>query len=260
MLEFSQSDKGELRCLLGLVGNLAQLVSGQETIYVDAREAVTHVNRLREQVKALVQDAEFDGRVPPARKWQANPFGNLQSARLTANQLWAYTQNALGESVTELEAARRQIDDAERRLQRSSVEQARLQQLLESVQGAQPYRLSTAEETLRKFVPAEARVFHEGLMAYSHGLHTAVVALVSSVVESVVRRACEARELKADGFGPRVGKLKEAGVIKENAHKDLISIITNYRNSVDHGDAEVFTQQKADIVLGSALTLLDEVF
>jgi hypothetical protein len=261
MRELSENDKSELRRLLGLVGNLAQLMSGQDMIYVDSREAVTQANRLRDQVKALAQDPEFDRRVPSAKKSQANTLGNIQSARLVANQLWAYTQDALGESVTELEAARRRVDDAERRLQRSSVEQARLQQLLESVQGAEPYRLGTADETLRKFQPSEARIFHEGLMAYSHGLYTAAVALVSSVVESLVRRACNDRGLAADGFGPRVAKLREAGVIrKEGAHRDLISIITNYRNSVDHGDPEIFTRQKADIVIGSALTLLDEVF
>jgi hypothetical protein len=259
MSNLSPEQETELRRLLALVGNLAATVSGQDVTYVDVREAIPYLNQLRADVKAVVADAAFDSRVPPARLWREQGLRSFQSARLTASQLWAYVREALGESFPDVGRLQSENAELRRQLNDSVVREAEIRRLLTNVQSAQPYPIDPSDTRLRKLDPIQGRLFEECLICYGVGAYAGAIALCGTVAESLVERACKDRGLAPDGFGPKVRALRDQGILKHQ-YDDLVGLVTTYRHLAAHPSPEPFNLEKANIVIGATLILLDEVF
>jgi len=259
MTNLSAEQETELRGLLALVGNIAAMVSGQDATYVDVSEVIVYLNKLREDVRSVVADPAFDSRVPRARLWRQQLLRSFQSARLTAGQLWAYIRQALGEAFPDV--ARLQADNADlrRQLNDSVVREAEIRRLLSNVEGSNPYPIDPSDSRLRKLSPVEGRLFQECLVCYGGGAYAGAIALCGTVAESLVERACKDRGLAADGFGPKVRALRDEGVLRHQ-YDDLVGLVTTYRHLAAHPSPELFNLEKANVVVGATLILLDEVF
>ena len=259
MTNLSPEQELELRRLLALVGNLASTVSGQDVTYIDVRDAIPYLNALRANVRAVIADPAFDSRVPEAKLWREQTFRTFQSARLSASQLWAYIREALGEAFPDVARLQGENADLRRQLNDSVVREAEIRRLLSNIEGSQPYPIDPSDSRLRKLDPVEGRLFQECLVCYGAGAYAGAIGLCGTVAESLVERACKDRRLVADGFGPKVRALRDQGVLKHQ-YDDLVGLVTTYRNLAAHPSAELFNLEKANVVVGATLILLDEVF
>jgi hypothetical protein len=234
-------------------------LSSQDVTYVDVRGAIPYLNQLRADVKAVTADPAFDSRVPPAKLWREQGLRSFQSARLTASQLWAYIRDALGEAFPDVGRLQTENAELQRQLNDSVVREAEIRRLLTNVESGQTYPIDSSDSRLQKLGAVQGRLFQECLVCYGVGAYAGAIALCGTVAESLVERACKDRGLVADGFGPKVRALRDQGVLKHQ-YDDLVGLVTTYRHLAAHPSAELFNLEKANIVIGATLILLDEVF
>ena len=97
------------------------------------------------------------------------------------------------------------------------------------------------------------------LLCYSVGAYTGCVVLCGAILESLVQKACDSKNIKEDGLGPKITALKNAGVVKGH-YQDLIEVSKFYRHKAAHPTSEIFNLEKANLAIGATLIFIEEVF
>lgn len=254
-----------LQTVLSSIYLVLQVVSADQ-IHLNPAQLVKYLNGLRASVKAKVHDEHFDALVPEAVEYQEAALATLQSVRLAGLALNAYAQTYLGQSLYPFGQSQQQINalqqalaENQRQLNEAILREADVRRTLLNTANAQPYALDPGDTRIRRMDQSESRLFHECLLCYGVGAYAGAIALCGTVAEGLVQRACELRGLSGDSFGAKVKALREAGVLKHQ-YDDMVSIVTTYRNLTTHPSPEEFNREKANLVIGATLILVDEVF
>jgi len=165
--------------------------------------------------------------------------------------LVAYLRGVVGDPEGEAARVRAQV-----RQLRDSLSLAK--GWLDTLRGAGRYGIAPDDPRLSKLTASERRLFVDAVTAYDHGAYAAAVCVCGTVAEGVVTRMCASRGLSGGSFGEKVRVLRDNGILKKQ-YDDLVGVVTTYRTLSAHPSPEEFNRQKADVVLGSTLILVDEL-
>ncbi len=187
----------------------------------------TKINVLRQDIREASGDPLFDLLVPVHANWALSGYNTLDEVVEVLSWLESYLELKVG------------IADPD-------------------IQGS-PYPLDPQDHRLHKFEAREIRLFQEALLCFKVEAYTGAIALCGTVAESLVERACKSRALSGDSFGAKVKALRSEGVLKQQ-YNSLVGVVTTYRNLAAHPSDELFNREKANVVIGATLVLLEEVF
>jgi len=74
-----------------------------------------------------------------------------------------------------------------------------------------------------------------------------------------VQTACDGKNIKRDGLGPKITALKDAGVVTGH-YEELMEVSKFYRHKAAHPWSEIFNIEKANLAVGAILIFIEEVF
>jgi hypothetical protein len=222
----------------------------------DAEDFSKQVRGLWVEAKGLIDDPSFQRLVPPpqgAVRYDDH-FSSVRvvvNATRTVDSLVAYLRALVGDPEQEAAQLAVEVEQA-----KASLELAK--GWLATLRGATSYGIQVDDPRLQKLTDSERCLFLDAVTAYDHGAYAAAVCVCGTVAEGIVTRICDSRGLSGESFGKKVKALRDGGMLKEH-YDDLAGIVTSYRQRSARPSPEEFNRQKADVVLGSTLILVDEL-
>lgn len=76
----------------------------------------------------------------------------------------------------------------------------------------------------------------------------------------MVQEQCAKEGIKENGLNKQIEALISNKKIKEKHHQDLLKVVSILGNRSAHPTTEIFTKEKASLVLNGLMILIDEVF
>lgn len=131
-------------------------------------------------------------------------------------------------------------------------------------------------ESLNKYIKAEefpiseniwtkiptdvSPTLHDALRAYGAGSYTASVCVCRNIIQGLVQEQCAKEGIKENGLNKQIEALILAKKIKQKHNQTLLDTVATLGHRSAHPTTEVFTKEKAALVLNGLLILIDEVF
>ena len=118
-----------------------------------------------------------------------------------------------------------------------------------------------AKEIWNKIPKDLASTLQDAIRAYAAGSYTACVCVCRNIIEGLVQELCTKEGIKMEnGLNKKIEALIENKKITEKHHQNLLKAVSVFGNRSAHPTTEVFTKEKASLVLNGLLILIDEVF
>lgn len=112
-----------------------------------------------------------------------------------------------------------------------------------------------------KNIPKDmSSTLHDALRAYAAGSYTACVCVCRNIIQSLVQEQCANEGIKENGLDKQIKSLISIKKIKQRHNQTLLDTVATLGHRSAHPTSEVFTKEKASLVLNGLLILIDEVF
>lgn len=164
------------------------------------------------------------------------------------------------------------LDDPDKKIERLSneiksikEEKLKLEELNE-IANKSLYRFIKVEEfpisekILSKIPKDISPTLHDALCAYGAGSYTACVCVCRNVIQGLVQEQCEKEGIKENGLKKQIDALISKKIIKQKHNQTILATVTTLGHRSAHPTTEVFTKEKASLVLNGLMILIDEVF
>ena len=119
---------------------------------------------------------------------------------------------------------------------------------------------SISEEILNNVPKDITSTLHDALRAYVAGSYTGCVCVCRKIIEGLVQEQCTNEGIKENGLNKQINALISIKNIEKKHNQTLLNTITALGNRSAHPTTEVFTKEKASLVLNGLLVLMEEVF
>lgn len=117
-----------------------------------------------------------------------------------------------------------------------------------------------SEEILGKIPKDILPTLHDALRAYGAGSYTASVCVCRNIIQGLVQEQCAKEDIKENGLNKQIEALISTKKIKQKHNQTLLDTVATLGHRSAHPTTEVFTKEKAALVLNGLLILIDEVF
>lgn len=119
---------------------------------------------------------------------------------------------------------------------------------------------SITEEIPSKIPKDILPTLHDALRAYGAGSYTACVCVCRNIIQGLVQEQCAKEDIKEKGLNKQIEALISTKKIKQKHNQTLLDTVATLGHRSAHPTTEVFTKEKAALVLNGLLILIDEVF
>lgn len=119
---------------------------------------------------------------------------------------------------------------------------------------------SISEEILSNVPKDITSTLHDALRSYVAGSYTGCVCVCRKIIEGLVQEQCTKEGIKENGLNKQINALISIKNIEKKHNQTLLNTITALGNRSAHPTTEVFTKEKASLVLNGLLILMEEVF
>lgn len=119
---------------------------------------------------------------------------------------------------------------------------------------------SISEEILNTVPKDISSTLHDALRAYGAGSYTGCVCVCRNIIQSLVQKQCTKEGIKENGLNKQINALISIKKIEQKHNQTLLDTVTALGNRSAHPTTEVFTKEKASLVLNGLLILMEEVF
>lgn len=117
-----------------------------------------------------------------------------------------------------------------------------------------------SEEIWSKIPKDLSPTLHDAFRAYGTGSYTACVCVCRNVIQGLVQEQCAKEGIKENGLNKQIEALISRKKIKQKHNQTLLDTVATLGHRSAHPTTEVFTKEKASLVLNGLLILIDEVF
>lgn len=117
-----------------------------------------------------------------------------------------------------------------------------------------------SEKILKKIPKDISTTLHDALCAYGAGSYTACVCVCRNIIQGLVQEQCAKEHIKENGLNNQIEALISRKSIKQKHNQTLLDTVATLGHRSAHPTTEVFTKEKASLVLNGLLILIDEVF
>lgn len=101
---------------------------------------------------------------------------------------------------------------------------------------------------------------HDALRAYGAASYTACVCVCRNIIQSLVQEQCAKEGITENGLNKQIEALITGKKIKQKHNQTILDTVATLGHRSAHPTTEVFTKEKASLVLNGLLILIDEVF
>jgi hypothetical protein len=185
------------------------------------------------------------------------------------SSLFIELYSATGQVVSFLEGV---LDDPDEKIKRLSDE---INQIKEENLKLEELNKITSE-SLNRFIHAEefpisekilskipkdiAPTLHDAFSAYGAGSYTACVCVCRNIIQGLVQEQCAKESIRENGLDKQIKSLISIKKIKQRHNQTLLDTVATLGHRSAHPTSEVFTKEKASLVLNGLMILIDEVF
>lgn len=117
-----------------------------------------------------------------------------------------------------------------------------------------------SNEILSKVSEKLVPTLQDALSAYGAGSYTACVCVCRNIIQGLVQEQCDKEDIKENGLKKQIAALTSKKKIEQEHNRTILATVTTLGNRSAHPTTEVFTKEKASLVLNGLLILIDEVF
>jgi hypothetical protein len=117
-----------------------------------------------------------------------------------------------------------------------------------------------SEKILGKIPKDISPTLHDALCAYGAGSYSASVCVCRNIIQGLVQELCAKNDIKENGLNNQIDALVSRKIIKQKHNQTLLDTVATLGHRSAHPTTEVFTKEKASLVLNGLLILIDEVF
>lgn len=255
-----------------------QLYNRSATIYNQLREkavrsfpdpdAVALYTPLRDEANQFFDREDFATSVPPARDRNSTDeilqrllllrdylreniveeYPNLRSRMYPENQPdWETRYQQLAEQYRVLQAE----------LKKSRHQRDKFASLWKAIDT--PEKFTVPQHVLDKLKPLEQQRLLEAVQAYRFRAWTPAAAVSGMILEGLLQRLCDAKNVQKGTISQMIKRLGEAGLLKGYYH-NLAEVGEFFRHRAAHPTSEEFDQEKTRLILSSLIVLIREVF
>jgi len=245
----------EEEVLLKLFKNLLQNINNvgsEET----AKIYTSKYNSLLSELQSSTQDP-FLMTIPvvdePAR--YGDRHDKREEINLHLNQIISYIGAHVNDSDEEIKVLKDKIHSLESEKEAALRDKEDIMRITKEFQGARSYHVDP--ETLQLFTGNKLILMNEALMAYASGAYTACVCVCGNVLESIIQEKCKVYKIKEQGINKQITSLAKKVKNKEITSQ-LMRVAAFFRNRAAHPTTEVFTKEKANLILSTLFILVRE--
>jgi len=117
-----------------------------------------------------------------------------------------------------------------------------------------------SEKILSKIPTNISLTLHDSLRAYGSGSYSACICVSRNIIQGLVQEQCAKNDIKETGLNKQIDALISRKIIKQKHNQTLLDTVATLGHRSAHPTTEVFTKEKASLVLNGLLILIDEVF
>lgn len=117
-----------------------------------------------------------------------------------------------------------------------------------------------SEEIWSKIPKDISSTLHDALRAYGAGSYTVSVCVCRNIIQSLVQEQCAKEGITENGLNKQIEALITGKKIKQKHNQTILDTVATLGHRSAHPTTEVFTKEKAGLVLNGLLILIDEVF
>lgn len=117
-----------------------------------------------------------------------------------------------------------------------------------------------SEKILGKIPKDISTTLLDALCAYNAGSYTGCVCVCRNIIQGLVQEQCSKENIKENGLHKQIEALISRKIIKQKHNQTLLDTVATLGHRSAHPTTEVFTKEKASLVLNGLLILIDEVF
>ena len=119
---------------------------------------------------------------------------------------------------------------------------------------------SISEEILNNVPKDITSTLHDALRAYVAGSYTGCVCVCRKIIEGLVQEQCTKEGIKENGLNKQINALISIKNIDKKHNQTLLNTVTALGHRSAHPTTEIFTKEKASLVLNGLLILMEEEF
>ena len=119
---------------------------------------------------------------------------------------------------------------------------------------------SISEEILNNVPKNITSTLHDALRSYVAGSYTGCVCVCRKIIEGLVQEQCTKEGIKENGLNKQINALISIKNIDKKHNQTLLNTVTALGHRSAHPTTEIFTKEKASLVLNGLLILMEEEF
>ena len=119
---------------------------------------------------------------------------------------------------------------------------------------------SISDDILNNIPKDISSTLQDALRAYGAGSYTGCVCVCRNIIEGLVQEQCTKEGIKENGLNRQINALISVKKIEQKHNQTLLNTLTVLGNRSAHSTTEIFTKEKASLVLNGLLILMEEVF
>lgn len=183
---------------------------------------------------------------------------HLLKAISSINKLIAFLESIGGQSEEKIRFLKALIESQNQQINELKNKEDALLEISRKSRSSKAYPIN--EDKLRIFDPATLNLFCEALDSYSVGAYTACCCVGRNLIQHFVQRLCKENSIKEGSLDSQIKKLVEMKIIELEHHSELLDVVKFFGHRSAHPTTEVFSQEKANLMISTILILNEEIF
>lgn len=228
--------------------------------YNSPNSHISLYNNIRKNLEDLYDESNIVNSLPiiEGTNYESMYKSKFIELSTAAGQITSFLSAVLGNPDKKIDSLKNEINLLEeKKSQLEEINKTIFESLNKYIKSDE---FSISNDILNNIPKDISSTLQDALRAYGAGSYTGCVCVCRNIIEGLVQEQCTKEGIKENGLNRQINALISAKKIEQKHNQTLLNTLTVLGNRSAHSTTELFTKEKASLVLNGLLILMEEVF